>query len=178
MIFNDADCFADPSVLDWCVYDSLINSPEGGQVLCPYYETIDISNELRQKFIQNPEYSHVQDINRNTLVTDARLLYEANSGGIFVFNRQDFIRMGGLNTQFLGWGGEDSELAYRTRRLGLNWTSFTRPLFHLHHASSNRPEWGEVSSEGNENGQMADRVQTMPIEQLQALADELRQFFN
>jgi hypothetical protein len=41
----------------------------------------------------------------------------------------------------------------------------------------NRAEWGNLTPEGQKNGDMARMSESMPIDELQALADELHQFF-
>lgn len=177
IVFNDTDCISDPESLRLCVNELL--SFKAHDILCPYNETIDISGELKQHFLEYPEHKLFEDINQNSLKQDSRLLYERNVGGVFVFKRKDFIRIGGLNTNLTGWGGEDSELLYRARRLGLRWSSLTLPLFHLNHESLNRSEWGQtVTPEGHANGVQAGLSETMPIDELQALSNQLHQFFN
>lgn len=176
LIFNDADCIAEPASLSVSAAE-LINF-NAYDVLLPYMPVFDVNGGLKARFAAHPDFTMFGSIDKDHLVDGCKLLYERNAGGVIVFRRSDFIKVGGLNSKFVGWGGEDSELLWRSERLGLRWASLPPPLFHLNHASENRPEWGDISNEGYENGQMANSTQTMPIEQLQALADELRQFFN
>lgn len=175
LVFNDIDCLSDPESLKSCVYELMTFSAH--DVLCPYFETIDVSGELKERFIKHPSHDLFSGINKNALTADTKLLYERNTGGVFLFKRKDFIRIGGLNTHLSGWGGEDSELLYRASRLGLRWSSLSLPLFHLNHDSLNRSEWGVSTHEGMANGAQAALSETMPMEELQALADQLHQFF-
>lgn len=175
LVFNDVDCIAEPKMLALCVFELITH--QAHDVLAPFMPMIDIAGALKQKFVAHPSYEYLQGIDKDALVEDSSLLYERNAGGVFIFKRPDFIRIGGLDSRFVGWGGEDNELLWRAQRLGLRWSSTPQPLFHLHHASANRGEWGVMTAEGRSNGEMAGDVQTMPIEELQALADELHQFF-
>ncbi|MGL4767366.1 MAG: galactosyltransferase-related protein [Formosimonas sp.] len=175
LIFNDVDCIAEPNMLALCVFELL--TYQAHDVLAPFMPMIDIAGELKQKFVANPSYAHLQGIDKDALIDGSTLLYERNAGGVFVFKRADFVRIGGLDGRFVGWGGEDNELLWRAQRLGLRWSSTPQPLFHLHHESANRPEWSGTTNEGLNNGKMAEDVQTMPLDELNALVDELRQFF-
>ena len=176
LIFHDADCITDPNSFAPAV-NELIHF-QAHDVLCPYHEMIDVTGGLKNTFMNNPRYEVFTGINRNALAPDTRILYQRNTGGVFVFRRKDFVKVGGLNTEFVGWGGEDSELFFRATRLGLGWSSFGTPLFHLNHDSQNRFEWGVVTDEGKENGRVAALSETMPIEELQALSDRLKTFFD
>jgi GT2 family glycosyltransferase len=68
--------------------------------------------------------------------------------------RGDFERVNGFDTRFIGWGGEDVELAIRLRRSGLRcgWPGAGATVLHLWHAerkgltSSNRPLVEETES--------------------------------
>lgn len=175
LVFNDVDCIAEPTSLAACVFELI--TYQAHDVLSPFTPMIDVDGPLKQAFVADPSYEVLRDIDKENLVEGSKLLYERNAGGVFVFKRADFIKIGGLDGRFVGWGGEDNELLWRAQRLGLRWSSLPPPLFHLHHTSANRPEWGDLTIEGKTNGQMAEDVQHMPIEQLHALVEELRQFF-
>ncbi|TDR31009.1 galactosyltransferase-related protein [Hydromonas duriensis] len=172
LIFNDVDCIAEPKNVRDSVSE-LIHFRQH-DVLCPFWEMINVEGALKKRFLEDPRYELFNGIHKNALVPETSILYERNAGGIFIFRRTDFIKVGGLNMQFKGWGGEDSELLHRATRLGLRWSSLGTPLFHLNHDSPNRDGWREQAMPNVELGNQSEH---MPIEQLQALADELRQFF-
>lgn len=56
-------------------------------------------------------------------------------GSNFALYREDFLAVNGLNEDFVGWGREDSELAVRLLKYGLNRKDvpFSAIVFHLWH---------------------------------------------
>lgn len=68
-------------------------------------------------------------------------------GFFFGIHRTDFERANGFDMRFVGWGGEDEDLAARLRRMGLRcgWPGPRATLLHLWHTArkgempSNRP---------------------------------------
>jgi glycosyltransferase involved in cell wall biosynthesis len=56
-------------------------------------------------------------------------------GSLFGVHRQDFDRVNGFDMRFVGWGGEDVDIAVRLRRLGLRcgWPGPRATLLHLWH---------------------------------------------
>ena len=172
LVFNDVDCIAEPKAVSDCVRE-LIHF-QAHDVLCPFWEMINVTGALKQQFLSEPRYEMFNGITKDALVPDTSILYERNAGGIFIFRRKDFVRVGGLNMAFKGWGGEDSELLHRATRLGLKWSSLGTPLFHMNHDSVNRDGWREQAMP---NVELGNQSENMPMEQLQALAEELRQFF-
>lgn len=172
LIFNDVDCVSHPQTVSSCVHELIHFTAH--DVLCPFWEMINVEGESKKQFLANPRYEMFSGINKDNLTPDTSVLYERNAGGIFIFRRKDFYRIGGLNTAFAGWGGEDSELLYRAKRLGLTWSVLSEPLFHLNHDSPNRDGWREQFIE---NSILGHESENMSIEELQKLADNLRQFF-
>ena len=57
-------------------------------------------------------------------------------GFLFGVHREDFERANGFDMRFVGWGGEDVDLAIRLRRLGLRcgWPGPRATLVHLWHS--------------------------------------------
>lgn len=176
IIFSDTDCIAEPKLLTSSIHELItLNTRD---VISPYEEMIDVADELKQSFMIHPEYKLLEGINQYSLKQGCTVLYKRNTGGISIFRRKEFMRIGGLNPKFIGWGGEDNELFHRSRRLGLHWKSLRVPLFHLNHESQNRPNWEMgVTDEGRANGLQADLSDAMPIDELKTLSSQLRQFF-
>lgn len=54
-------------------------------------------------------------------------------GGAFLVNRVAYLRAGGENEAFYGWGPEDAERVKRLEILELPITRVKGPLYHLHH---------------------------------------------
>jgi GT2 family glycosyltransferase len=65
-------------------------------------------------------------------------------GFFFGVHRQDFERVNGFDTRFVGWGGEDTDIATRLRRAGLRcgWPGAQATVLHLWHPVKS----GETSS--------------------------------
>jgi predicted glycosyltransferase involved in capsule biosynthesis len=172
LLFNDADCVASPHHVSNCIKD-LLNS-DTQDVLCPYWEVLNINGSTRLRFLDHPQFEVFQGIHRMNLTADAGLLYERNAGGVFIFRRKDFINIGGLDPGFTGWGGEDSDLFFRATRLGLRWSSVRAPLFHLNHDDNSRMA---IRDQSSVNVDLGRRAEAMPIEQLQRSAHELSRYF-
>jgi hypothetical protein len=135
-----------------------------------------VTGELKRDFMQLPDYARFASINVEQLPPDASVLYSNANGGIVLFKRSEYIRVGGYNARLEGWGGEDDELLRRAGRLGLRWHSMHVPLFHLHHDSGSRNELIE-SLHGTENLRASHAIETMSQEEVEVLARELSAFF-
>lgn len=172
--FHDADSIAQPHTLRGCI-DVLMDGG-GSDVLCPYWNVINVSGELKAGFMQTPDYARFAAIDPEQLPPDAGVLYSNANGGIVLFKRSEYIRVGGYNARLEGWGGEDDELLRRAARMGLRWHSMHVPLFHLHHDSGSRSELIE-SIRDTENVRASNAIETMTQEEVEALARELSAFF-
>lgn len=64
----------------------------------------------------------------------ARLMWRPSCGGVFVVDREKYLRSGGDNERFISWGPEDAERIRRMEILGesVHWTN-GGPLYHLWH---------------------------------------------
>lgn len=71
------------------------------------------------------------------------------AGGLFVVSRDTFATVGGMDTRFQGWGGEDSALSVVMRALGQVWQpAGMAVLWHLWHpAQPGRPAVGYLTHE-------------------------------
>jgi glycosyltransferase involved in cell wall biosynthesis len=67
-------------------------------------------------------------------VREFRVPFEAY-GFFFGVSRRDFERVNGFDLRFVGWGGEDEDMAARLRRIGLRcgWPGPRATLLHLWH---------------------------------------------
>lgn len=172
--FHDADSIAQPATLRGCV-DALLDGKES-DVLCPYWSVINVTGELKQGFMDTPDYARFASLDPQQLPPDAGVLYSNANGGIVLFKRHEYIRVGGYNARLEGWGGEDDELLRRAGRLGLRWHSIAVPMFHLHHDSGSRDALIE-SIRDTENLRASLAIETMSQEEVEALARELSAFF-
>ncbi|SEF31002.1 glycosyltransferase family 2 protein [Variovorax sp. NFACC27] len=173
--FHDADSIAQPQALRICV-DGLLDG-DGSDAMCPYWNVINVTGELKQGFMDTPDFGRLAAIDPQQLPPDAGILYSNANGGIVLFKRSEYIRVGGYNARLEGWGGEDDELLRRAGRMGVRWHSLAVPMFHLHHDSGSRTELIE-SIRDTENLRAPQAIEGMSQEEVEALVRELSAFFN
>jgi len=148
-------------------------------VLCPFTRVLNVSGNRRQSFIESGNFDEFAPFLASDLPDDMSLLYVSTPGAINFFRRAEFIRVGGLNPGFIGWGGEDDELFVRAARLGVRWHSFSNlqaTLFHLNHDSASRTQLVHEELTAR-NRQMAFQTDDIPMEELEARAAELAKYF-
>ena len=105
--FHDADSIAQPQSLRACV-DALMEGPDS-DALCPYWSVINLSGALKTAFMAQPDFSQLAAIGPEHMPEGASVLYSNANGGIVLFKRSEYIRVGGYNARLEGWGGEDDE---------------------------------------------------------------------
>lgn len=167
---HDADSVAMPTALTGAVNGLLHGATS--DAICPYWPVVNVEGSLRQRFLETGDVGALHSLDPAALPPEAALLYASANGGVVLFKRQDYLRVGGYNERLEGWGGEDDELLNRATRLGVRWHSFTPPLIHLHHDTASRSEWIQATRD-SDNIRHADAIQSMSDEALQALVTEL-----
>ena len=88
-------------------------------------------------------------------------------GGAFFVDRDIYLRAGGENEYFYGWGCEDLERVKRMEILGLPVCRAEGPLFHLYHPRKENSWYGSRELE-LQNRQEFLKVCGMTREELQA----------
>ncbi|WP_244173593.1 galactosyltransferase-related protein [Caballeronia temeraria] len=174
---HDADMIANPRFLKIAV--NALMDDDKSDVLCPFMRVLNVSGNLRQSFIESGNIDELTPFLESDLPDDINLMYLNTPGAINVFRRADFIRIGGLDPSFIGWGGEDDDLLLRATRLGLRWHSLggdSAALFHLNHDSSWRFERLEEENIAK-NRKQAFETADISIEALNERAAELSKFF-
>ena len=81
-------------------------------------------------------------------------------GSNFSLDRTLFEEVNGFNEDFVGYGGEDTELEYRLRLVGARfaWVRHRAIQYHLHHASrAAKPSNEEILRETKASGKAACR---------------------
>ena len=144
LCLHDADVVANPQVFKLCVDDLL--DEQRSDAWAPYQQVVNVDGALRQRLAESADFACLQPYAgvQDPLAPDMDMLYASAAGGITLMRRETFLRVGGFDPSFQGWGGEDDELLGRAVRLGVRWWSVagTR-LFHLHHDSASRQHWAE-----------------------------------
>lgn len=174
---HDADMIANPYYMKGAL-DALMDQ-NSSDVLCPFTRVLNVSGNRRQSFIESGNFDEFAPFLESDLPDEMSLLYVSTPGAINFFRRAEFIRVGGLNPGFIGWGGEDDELFVRAARLGVRWHSFSNlqaTLFHLNHDSASRTQLFDEELTAR-NRQMAFQTDDIPMEELEARAAELAKYF-
>lgn len=123
-------------VLLHCIYGAFTCESEDTR---KFINSINIDNlDERVKFIEND--TNWQDIRENvfnsSIVLNSSKWVFAWSGAL-TFTREQFNKTGVFNESFKGWGGEDSEYAYRIKINGGNFVySKSAYAIHIPHNSS------------------------------------------
>jgi predicted glycosyltransferase involved in capsule biosynthesis len=180
--FHDADCISRPQHLAYCAQRLLTGdgSDEPGTgvgAMCPFQSMFNVNGDARRDFARTPDFAVLDGLELPQRASpDVSLLYPYNVGGVFLFRRQLYMRLGGCNPACTGWGSEDNELFARARRLGVDWQSVAQPMFHLHHDSADRDGYGQSES-AQRNKAFEAAANDMPLEDLKSLAARLSRFF-
>ncbi|WP_051236641.1 galactosyltransferase-related protein [Ottowia thiooxydans] len=172
--FHDADSIAQPSSMVSAL-DALINGT-ASDAICPYSPVLNVEGSLRDDILQTGNVDAFGALDPVALPPEVTMLYTSANGGVVLFKRSEYIRVGGYNERMEGWCGEDNELLFRATQLGVRWHSFLPPLVHLHHDSTSRNEWTQAFQD-NEELQRFHALKNMPSEAVQALAAELASQF-
>jgi len=97
-------------------------------------------------------------------LNECKLFNSGSVGGIVLFDKEIFLKYGGANEKFEGWGYEDNELYVRFQKVGCLIGRTTKPLLHLTHERI-KPAFYDRSLEGK-NKDVMDIINIMSKEQL------------
>ena len=178
--FQDIDMIANPKYMKAAI-DSLMDT-NNSDAVCPFVRVVNTAGELRRSFIESGDYDELAPFascDEADLPPDMNLLYANTSGALNVFRRSEFIRIGGFDPAFEGWGGEDDDLMLRATRLGVRWHSLTGAdalLFHLHHDTAARTDWaGQPEVQANRKKGL--ECGEIPLPQVESRAAALAKYF-
>lgn len=118
LIFLDVDCIPCPDLIEryrWMAQQSggLLAGPVGYLPEAVRVESIDV-DDLSQFAVPHPERPVPDEV---CLVPECR--YELFWSLSFAIRRVDFEALGGFCEDFVGYGGEDTDLAFTARKLGM-----------------------------------------------------------
>jgi hypothetical protein len=129
LVFADADIVlgdALPAALDYLA--------RGAQAVKPYRRLLDL-DEADSARLRGGDFDWIPDRDsgapRNR---EGEGEYIVFAGGVFLITRAAFVRVGGWDERFRGWGGEDDAMSYRLERARVPALELdTRPALHLAH---------------------------------------------
>lgn len=138
-------CFWDVDVLidEKFVIDAYLQIKDGIQDhVYPFNGTfIDVQHDLFQDFLTRYNFEH---INKLWKAKHPSLHFASGEspGGCTMISKEAFDRMGGYDSRFIGWGFEDTDFLYRSRKV--NRVSYLTDeeaiCWHLHHENAKRLE--------------------------------------
>lgn len=100
------------------------------------HEGYEVLNAKRFVFYLNRRDTRmvISSIKNLVLCTPLHVVQNLEAGGSMAITRESYIRIGGMDENFVGWGGEDNELWKRCTILR-RWIWGYAPIIHLWHES-------------------------------------------
>lgn len=121
LVFSDTDLIMNPQHF----IDGL-NALTEYDCVSPYSKVIDLDPNETNTGLQN-----ILTIDRpGRGETDNQKINIA--GGLVIFRKDAFFKIGGYPEEFVGWGGEDDATAIKIKKF-LKWTELKNPIYHLWH---------------------------------------------
>lgn len=137
LVFLDVDCI--PSA---ALFTAMVDAIEGEPVLAmaePRYLRTSLEADFPYGDSSLMEASVAHDA-RKVLGGDANEWRHEMFWSLGFSIKADLFRMlGGFDERFTGYGGEDTDLAFRARSAGVPMRFVTDPLFHQHHGVHKPP---------------------------------------
>lgn len=122
------------------VVESVEKLRKGVDFVYPYHKLfLDTSEIIRELYIKCGDIDILMRY-KNFMVN----LYVPNPvGGAFFANKEAYLKSGGENENFYGWGMEDGERYGRWESMGLSIEHVEGPIFHLTHPRGVNSEVGQ-----------------------------------
>ena len=128
-------CFADADVLIESSLDQAIDLCRSGvDAAKPYRRIVDLTADESRRVRSGdwefvPHRPAAAPPNR-----EARQEFVVFAGGLFVIRRDPYLRVGGFDERFRGWGGEDDAMTLKLGRTGMRLAECGEfPALHLWH---------------------------------------------
>lgn len=129
IVFGDSDI-----IMNAGEFKASLEASESLDVVSPYSSVLDLS----------PQESHLGADDMALIARPGRGDTDNQKinlcGGVVVFSREAFERVGGWDEDFSGWGGEDDMMTFKVVSAGLRTASMPFRCYHLwHHRSPPDP---------------------------------------
>ena len=141
--FIDADMVLNPAALLGCFKRVMLND----EVIRPFGSLVELSQVESAKYLQAGslpagDYS-LRDDSRGSEHIPA-------CGGAFVIRSERYLKAGGMDERFLGWGGEDNAFGMALDLIGSNSLLLkAEPAFHLWHQRTQASRYEHENYEKN-----------------------------
>ena len=144
IVFTDADLLI-PGMLPRSVDHCMRNT----HVVKPYRQVLDLSPETTAH-LHAGDAAALQDMPATATTRQMQGEVAPLCGGAFAIRRQTFLRLGGWDERFVGWGGEDDAFSYKVQRARLPTLEFDdAAALHLHHPRSNDRQTNATQYQSN-----------------------------
>lgn len=140
LCFWDVDVLIDKRFIYYSYY--MIETWKDADHVYPFNGTfIDVQKDLFQDFLTRYNFSHVNKLWEHKHPS-LHFASGTSPGGCTMISREAFDRMEGYDSRFIGWGFEDTDFLYRSRKV--NRVSYLEDkdaiCWHLHHENAKRTE--------------------------------------
>jgi len=145
LIVGDADVIAPHTLAD-----AVERCRQDATAVKPYREIIDLTPE-ETKRVRSGEWTLSPVRPKDSPHSrEGQQEFVVFAGGLFVIRRDAYLRIGGFDERFLGWGGEDDAMSARIRRMGIPTEEIvTQPALHLWHPRSRESTFGQAHYKAN-----------------------------
>lgn len=136
--------FADADIVFGAALDATLEHLEKGYwTIKPYRRLIDL-DEAESARVRGGEFDFVPDRDDAKPNREGAGEHIVFAGGVFLIARAAFVRMGGWDERFRGWGGEDDAFSYRLERARIPGIELdSRPAVHLAHPRTPEATFGQ-----------------------------------
>jgi GT2 family glycosyltransferase len=145
LIVGDADVVAAHTLVT-----AVERCRDGVAAVKPYRRMIDLTSEESAR-VRAGEWSFTPPRPAGTPPSrEAKNEYVVFAGGLFVIQRDVYLRIGGFDERFRGWGGEDDAMSVKLRRAQIPMAEIDKePALHLWHPRSRETTLGQPHYEVN-----------------------------
>jgi predicted glycosyltransferase involved in capsule biosynthesis len=124
LVFGDADL-----ILEIDAINSSVNSLKEFDCVNPYNTVLDLNDWETSKFLEDGSIDFLRTINKPGR-TGTNMC-----GGLVMFTKSGFEKIGGWNEEFWGWGAEDDFMTIKVEFF-LKYSSLGYKCYHLNHVKS------------------------------------------
>lgn len=163
LIFLDVDCIVAPTFIEQ-LSAKLQKQPKALLMGQPRYLTRPLSetesvqlqggalsvSNLNELSVYNPYRDNFDDTESDPAITNQTAMKQTEDYGAFwslcfVITREQFERIGGFDTQYTGYGAEDTDFAFTARQLNIDFYLTADVVYHQQH-SVYRPPLNHLDS--------------------------------
>ena len=163
LIFLDVDCIVSPTFIKQ-MYEKLLQYPSALLMGQPRYLTRPLTEKenallktnhlpfslLNELSVYNPYRYNFDETDSNQAETEQTAIKQTDDYGAFwslcfAIKRQTFDKIGGFDTQYTGYGAEDTDFSFTAHRLGIDFYLTADIAYHQQH-SVYRPPLNHLGS--------------------------------